>query len=156
MPYGPQKYPAPELARNITEVIGDHLARFSAFNNTSLCYFGAKVKYRIEIELFSRGETKEIVVKETQIGEIPTMDEQTDPALAIRGETVVVEGEKSAGRIPKPVVEVEKPPQGTPAGAGNGRGNQAAKPDRGAQRHQPAVKAPGSGAGEAGGNRASA
>lgn len=101
MGYGPTKYAAPQLARNITEVIGDHMARFSAFNNTSLAYFGARIKYRIEIELFARGETKEVVQKELTIGANPTLEEQTDPTLGITAETVVVEGEKSAGRIPK-------------------------------------------------------
>jgi hypothetical protein len=111
MPYGPEKYAAPILARNITDVIADHLARFSAFNNTSVCYFGARLKYRIEIELFSRGNTREIVEKETTVGANPTLEEETDPALEISAERVVVDGDKSAGRVPKLV-----PPPSAPVG----------------------------------------
>ena len=153
MPYGPQKYPAPELARNITEVIGDHLARFSAFNNTSLCYFGARIKYRIEIDLFSRGETKEIVSKETQIGDLPTLEEQTDPALAIVGETAHIEGEKTAGRVPKPVDAVEAQKTGEVQRAPNGRGDSKGQPAGDVKRNQHTPEALGRGARKTGGDR---
>lgn len=114
MPYGPEKYAAPILARNITDVIADHLARFSAFNNTSVCYFGARLKYRIEIELFSRGNTKELLEKETILGANPTLEEETDPGLGIEAEVVVVEGNKSAGRVPAV-------PEAPPVKAGDGK-----------------------------------
>ena len=105
MGYGPNKYTGKQFLAAITEHIHGQLLKQGEFQNNSLGYFGARLRYKVEVDLLARGENQLIVTGETGI--IPTLADGTpDPEsvetamTAQEGdvrETVIVEGGSTMG-----------------------------------------------------------
>ena len=105
MGYGPNKYTGKQFLGAITEHIHGQLLKQGEFQNNSLGYFGARLRYKVEVDLLARGENQLIVTGETGI--IPSLpDGSPDPdsidaaMTAQEGdvrETVTVEGGSTMG-----------------------------------------------------------
>lgn len=72
MAYDLGKIPAIEAHKQIIDHISRQLAACSEFTNNSLCYFGIGLKYKIEIELFSRGKSQLSLKGDREFGDRPT------------------------------------------------------------------------------------
>ena len=87
-----------DVPNMIASAIEAQLAKFTAFANPSLCYYGVQLKYTMEITTYSRGEEKHMATKDELL---KPEDSAFDPAKLPGGvvaNTEVVAGMKMAGR----------------------------------------------------------
>ena len=87
-----------DVPNMIASAIEAQLAKFTAFANPSLCYYGVQLKYTMEITTYSRGEEKHMAIKDELL---KPEDSAFDPAklpVGVVTNTEVVAGMKMAGR----------------------------------------------------------
>ena len=87
-----------DVPNMIASAIEAQLAKFTAFANPSLCYYGVQLKYTMEITTYSRGEEKHMAIKDELL---KPEDSAFDPAklpVGVVANTEAAAGMKMAGR----------------------------------------------------------
>ena len=85
-----EKIPSAQVAKLVTDLILEHMMKYSAFSNNSLAYYGVEVDYTLKVTTYSRAEKEETISQKINLG-LP----QGEPT------NMVVQGRRTGGKKPK-------------------------------------------------------